>query len=45
MILGHAISTLNSDISINSYFPKLNEDFEGNMYIASEKSIYRLEVR
>lgn len=39
-----AISALNSDVISNDYFTELNEDFEGNMYVATEKSIYRLEL-
>jgi ligand-binding sensor domain-containing protein len=39
-----AISTLNSEIEPNAFIPKLSEDNNGNMYAASELSIFRLEL-
>jgi len=40
-----AVSALNSDIASNIYYTKLNEDNLGNMYVASEHSLYLLELK
>lgn len=38
-------SSRNADITSNAYFPKLNEDFNGDMYVASDLTIYRIELK
>ena len=39
-----AISALNANLESNAFFTKLNEDNLGNMYVASERSLYRLKL-
>lgn len=38
-------SFLNSAIASNAFFPMLNEDHRGKMYVASELSLYELEIK
>ncbi|CAN0430879.1 unnamed protein product, partial [Ectocarpus fasciculatus] len=37
-------SSVNTDLPLNAFMPVLNEDNNGNMYVASELSLYKLEI-